>query len=125
VVRWGSRGLALRLRFPSACIAADAGSVPVVGFLCYRTGIARSQEKPLAGIAVEGIQVMVMQNAREVIEGQEGSQARMGSWRIGGLVLWMFASWLGVVGCRCIGLVEGQTEGVRRTADFAMHSVGL
>ena len=125
MVRWGSRGLALRLRFPSACIAADAGSVPVVGFLCYRTGIARSQEKPLAGIAVEGIQVMVMQNAREVIEGQEGSQARMGSWRIGGLVLWMFASWLGVVGCRCIGLVEGQTEGVRRTADFAMHLVGL
>ena len=124
-MRWGSRGLALRLRSPLAGTAADAGSVPVVGFPCCRTGIARSQEKPLAGIAGEGNREMVMQNAREGIEGQEGSQARMGSWRIGGLVLWMFASWLGVVGCRCTGLVEGQTEGVRRTADFAMHSVGL
>ena len=97
----------------------------MVEFPCYHTGIARSREKPLAGIAGEGIREMVLQNAREGIGGQEGRQARMGSWRIGGLVLWTFASWLGVVGCRCTGLVEGQTEGVRRMADFVMHLVGL
>lgn len=86
-MRWGSRGFPLRLHSPSVCIAADVGSVPEVECLCYRTGIVRSQEKPLAGIAGEEIREMVKQNAREVIGEQEGSQARMGSWRTGGLVL--------------------------------------
>jgi hypothetical protein len=56
----------------------------------------------------------------------EEIQANSGSLRIAELAWLKFASWLEVVGYdHCIGLVEEQTEAVRRTADFVVHWVRM
>jgi hypothetical protein len=125
-VRWGSRDLALRLPSRSVGIVVDVCFVPAPALLYCHTGTAHNPEKPLAGTAVEGTQETAWQNVREVTGELEEIQASSGSLRIAELAWSKFASWLEVVGYdHCIGLVEEQTEVVRMTADFVVHSVRM